>query len=263
MTTSGGFAPYFGTELRRLRERLGWNREQFSDRLPWSVWTISSVEQGRRKPPPGLGEHADMLFGLPGVMTNLGVKAQDDSSPFGDFVDLEQRSDGVRMYDMRLIPGLLQTEAYARAVNQRQGQYVSPDDLEHAIEMRLQRQRILNGEAPTTLHAILDEAVLCRRIGDAEVMRAQLRALTVRRQHVTIQILPFWAGTNEFVGGPLTLLHIPGEPDVAYADGWAHGLVIDTPAEVLRAERAFEQLAALALPPDMSVEIIQAYVEEL
>lgn len=263
MTTSGGFAPYFGTELRRLRERLGWNREEFSDRLPWSVWTISSVEQGRRKPPPGLGEHADILFDLPGVMTNLGVKAQEDGTPFGDFVDLQQRAGSIGLFEMRVVPGLLQTEGYARAINVVPGRPLLPEELDRVVQTRMRRQEILHGERPTTLHAIIDEAVLCRRIGDTNVMRDQLLALTTPRPNVVVQVLPFSAGTHDSLIGPLTIMQLPGEPDVAYTDSWASGQVIDTPAEVHRAHKAFEQIAALALPPDMSVEMIQAYVEEL
>jgi hypothetical protein len=263
VTTSGGFAPYFGTELRRHRERMGWKREELAERLPWSVWTITSVEQGRRKPPPGLGEHADILFGLPGVMTGLGKQAQNDSTPFGDFVDLEQRATSIRLYDMRVVPGLLQTEAYARAVNQIPGRSISANDLERLVQIRMRRQQILDREQPPHLHAIIDEAVVCRRIGSTGVMRDQLDALTRPRKNVTVQILPFSAGANDFISGPLTILRLPDEPDVAFADNWAHGLVIDTPAEVLRAEQSFEQLAALALPPDMSAEMIHAHAEEV
>jgi len=262
VTTSGGFAPYFGTELRRHRERLGWNREEFSNRLPWSVWTISSVEQGRRKPPPGLGEHADMLFGLPGVMTNLGLKAQDDN-PLVDFVSLEERADSIRVFDMRVVPGLLQTPAYVRAINQVPTWCIPPEELDQLVEKRMQRQEILNRERPTILHAILDEAVLCRRIGSAEVMREQLGALIQPRQNVTVQVLPFTAGQNDAVGGPIRILRLRDEPEIAFADGWARGLIIDTPAEIFRATQAFEHIAGLALTPDMSVEMIQAHMEEM
>lgn len=263
MTTSGGFAPYFGTELRRHRERMGWKREEFADRLPWSVWTITSVEQGRRKPPPGLGEHADILFGLPGVMTGLGRQAQEDSTPFGDFVDLQQRATSIGLFDMRVVPGLLQTKAYARAINEVPGSVLPPGELDRLIQIRMRRQEILGGETPTTLHAIVDEAVLCRRIGTAEIMHSQLTALITPRPSVMLQVLPFSAGTHNSLVGPLTIMRLPDEPDVAYADGWARGQVIDTPAEVFRAQEAFEQLTALALPPDMSAEMIQAYAEEI
>ena len=185
------------------------------------------------------------------------------SGGFAPFVDLEQRSDGVRLYDMRIVPGLLQIEPYARAVNAVPGRPLPPAELDRLIQIRMRRQEILHGERPTTLHAIIDEAVLCRRIGDANVMRDQLLALTTPRPDVVIQVLSFSAGTHDSLVGPLTIMQLPDEPDVAYTDSWATGQVIDTPAEVYRAQKAFEQLAALALPPDMSVEMIQAYVEEL
>jgi hypothetical protein len=263
VTTSGGFAPYFGTELRRHRERLGWKCEELAERLPWSIWTIRSIEQGRRKPPPGLGEHVDVLFELPGVMTSLAERAREDSSPFGDFVDLEQHATSIGVYDMRLVPGLLQTEAYARAINEVPGHTHSPAEIGALVQKRMRRQEIFDRDRPPSLHAIIDEAVLCRRIGDPQTMRDQLSALVSPRPSVTIQVLPFSAGAHESLGGPLIILHLPDEPAAAYADGWARGQVIDTPAEVFRAQRTFEQLAALALPPEMSVEMIASYAEEI
>ncbi len=263
MTASGGFTSYFGTELRRHRERLGWAREELADRVPWSVWTITSIEQGRRKPPPGFGEHTDALFGLPGVMAGLAEQAREDSTPFGDLLELEQQASSIGEYDMRIVPGLLQTEAYARAINQVPGRSLSPNEIERLVRIRIQRQEIFDRESPTRLHSIIDEAVLCRRIGDSDVMRGQLTALTTPRPSVTVQVLPLSVGSHDSVGGPLIIMRLPDEPDVAYADGWARDQVIDTAAEVFRAQQAFEQLAALALPPDMSTEMIQAYAEEV
>ncbi|MEV5746265.1 helix-turn-helix transcriptional regulator [Actinoallomurus sp. NPDC052308] len=262
MANSSGFVSYFGTELRRHRERMGWPREQLAERVPWSVWTVASVEQGRRKPPPGLGEHADALFNLPGVMAELSKKAQDDSSPFGDFVDPEQRALSIRLFDMRVVPGLLQTPAYARALNQMPGRELPPQELDGVVRRRMERQQILDRENAPTLHTVIDEAVLCRRIGDCQVMREQLAALCRSRPNVTVQVLPFSAGSHDAVTGPITLMRLPDEPDVAYADGWPEGQLIDTPAEVFRAQQAFEQVATLALPPDLTREMIQAYLEE-
>lgn len=262
MATSTGFVSYFGAELRRHRERMGWQREELAERVPWSVWTVTSVEQGRRKPPPGLGEHLDALFNLPGVLTALAQSARDDRTPFGDRLDLEQRAVHIREYDHRVVPGLLQTRAYADAVNRSPGDGMSDEEIKRAIDTRLSRQRILDGDHPTVLHAVIDEAVLCRRIGDSQGMREQFLALTTRRSNITVQVLPFSAGAHDSLVGPLSIMRIPDEPDVAYTDGWAGGQVIDTPAEVLRVQQAFEQLVALALPPTMSAEMIQAYAEE-
>jgi transcriptional regulator with XRE-family HTH domain len=194
MANSSGFVSYFGTELRRHRERRGWQRDQLADRVPWSIWTITSVEQGRRKPPPGFGEHVDALFNLPGVMTELAKRAQKDPTPFGDRLEIEQRAGSICEYDMRLVPGLLQTEGYARAVHQARRRTLSSEEIERLVELRMQRQEIFEREHPPILHAIIDEAVLGRRIGDAATVREQLAALTVPRQSVTIQVLPLSAG---------------------------------------------------------------------
>ncbi|GAB3960567.1 hypothetical protein GCM10029978_010190 [Actinoallomurus acanthiterrae] len=196
-------------------------------------------------------------------MTELAKKAQDDSSRFGDFVDLEQRALSVRLFDGRVVPGLLQTPAYARAINQVPGRAIAPEELDRVVRMRMERQRILDRENPPALHVVIDEAVLCRRIGDYGVMREQLASLCEARPNVTIQVLPFSAGNHDAMVGPITIMRLPDEPDVAYADAWPEGQIIDTPAEVFRAQQAFEQIATLALPPDLSKEMIQAYLEEV
>jgi hypothetical protein len=263
VTTSGGFAPCFGTELRRHRERLGWKCDDLAERLPWSIWTVRSIEQGRRKPPPGLGEHADALFNLPGVMTSLAEKAREDSSPFGDLVELQERAISISEYDMRLVPGLLQTEAYVRSINQAVNRHLRPEEIERLVEVRIRRQKIFEREQPPTLHAIIDEAVLYRQVGGPGTMRAQLSALVATRPYVTVQVLPLSTGAHQSIDGPLTIMRLPDEPDVAYADGWARGQVIDTPEEVFRAQQAFAQIAALALPPDISAELIEACMEEV
>jgi hypothetical protein len=91
-------------------------------------------------------------------------------------------------------------------------------------------------------------------------MHDQFAALTAPRESVTIQVLPFSAGVHDSLGGPLIILRLPNEPDVVYADGSARGQVVDTQAEVFRAQEAFDQLATLALPPDMSAEVISVRV---
>lgn len=263
MTTFGGFTRYFGDELRRHRDRMGWTRADLAERMPWSAWTIKSIERGQRKPPPGFGEHCDALFGLPGDMTALAKEAQEDDSPFGDFRDLEHRATSIRIFDARLVPGLLQTEGYARTIQRMRRPSPADAEVERLVQVRLARQQILQREEPPTMHAVLDEAVIARRIGTPEVMHQQLATLLTPSRNVTLQVLLLSAGAHDCADGPLTVLRLPNEPDIAYADGWAGGHLLDTPAEVFRAQQSFEQLAALALPPEMSLATIATYMEKL
>jgi DNA-binding XRE family transcriptional regulator len=265
MPNFGGFTRYFGRELRRLREYKGWSREDLAEHLPWSVWTITSVERGDRKPPPGIGEHVDMLFGLPGCMASLEKAARDDPTPFGDFVGLEQRATSMCLFDARLVPGLFQIEAYARAVQRAVRPPLPTKEVERLVRERMDRRQVLNREGLSAVHVIIDESVLYRRVGGWEVMRDQLAALVeaAQRPNVTLQVLPVAAGEYDALAGPIILLRLPDEPEVSYAEGYAPGQLLDTPAEVFRTRQSFQQLAALALPPDISVEMIQACVKDL
>lgn len=249
---------FFGDELSRYRAAKGWTQDELAGRLGWSPSLVSSVEQGRRKPPYGLGEQADAVLHLPGVLTRLADRARRDTTAFGDLLDLEARATLIRIFDSRVVPGLLQTPEYARVIIDAADMDSSPEQVDEQA-----RARMLRKENAPPLHVVLDEAVLCRVIGDERVMREQLGELAAPRRSVTIQVLPFASGAHAAVEGPLRVMRIPDEPDVAYADGWSRGQVVDHPGEVLRAQRAFDHVAAVALPPDVSAELIQAYAEEL
>ena len=143
----------------------------------------------------------------------------------------------IRVYDMRLIPGLLQTEAYIRAVNQTPGRNLPPGEVDRLVQMRMRRQEILDRDQPPVLHTIIDEAVLSRRIGDARVMRDQLTTLTTH-QTALIQVLPLIVGRDDpgIRGGDMTTMpewqkstrSAQGESECVEVAVWSGELLTDS-----------------------------------
>lgn len=256
-----GLGAYFGNEVRLLRDAMGWTRDELAGKLGWSPSLLASIERGRRRPQDGFGERCDEVFGLPGMLTRLATRVRADTTPYGDLKELEPRAIDIREFDARFVPGLLQTADYARelirAIDDPQ-----PDVLERETNERVERQHILGGENAPRLHVVVAEEALRRMVGSPRVMRDQLIVLCEPSRRVIVQVLPVGAGAHPAMAGPLRLMRFAEEPDAVFVDGWTRGQLVENPAEIARAQRAFDLVAAVALSPKASVELIRVCVEE-
>ena len=224
-----------GAHLRRLREAQGVSREDAGWEIRASESKISRMELGR----VGFKERdvADLLslYGVDDAdeRDRLLTLARQANSPgwwhrYGDvlpswfqsYLGLEASAALIRTYEVQFVPGLLQTEGYARAVVLLGHGRARPEEIDRRVALRLQRQAILDRDEPVQLWAVVDEAVLRRPIGGTEVMRAQLEALleATARPNVRLQIVPFTAGGHSAAGGAYTILRFPDQelPDVVY-----------------------------------------------
>jgi hypothetical protein len=179
----------------------------------------------------------------------------------GNFVGLEQEASSMRAWEPLVLPGLLQTEAYMRAL-MRSGRSSDPERVvDRRVALRLKRQGRLRGAGTLKLSAVVDEAVVRRTIGGPAVMEQQLRSLIDAAQlpNVTFQILPFDAGEHPFLGGPAALLEFreSTHPDVVYLEGLAGDLYEEQPSEVGRYRDEFERLSAMALDARLSLKMIE------
>jgi transcriptional regulator with XRE-family HTH domain len=267
------------SELRRLRERAGLTIEQAADQLGegWSRFKVARIEQAKTKPTiAGITAMLD-LYGDGGTREALLKLAKDAWrrgwwTDYGDvfqgsYVALEDDAARIDEWSPQVIPGLLQTDEYAREVI-RAGRPGDEASVQRRVMARMTRKALLGRTDPPApeLTAILDEAALRRPIGGRDVMRAQLHALldAGRRPNVTIRVLPFDVGTHAGLDGPFIVLGFPEEiaPDVAYVgtrigDGYAES------AEIVRRLKVdFENLQAAALSPEGSTEFIVALTEE-
>jgi hypothetical protein len=180
----------------------------------------------------------------------------------GDFVGLEDGASQMSAWEPIVVPGLLQTEGYIRALMHSGRSVDPPEQLDRRVALRLKRQGRLRGPRPLELHALVDESVVRRMIGGDDVMAGQLRHLieTAQLPNVTLQILPFNAGEHPFLGGSAALLKFRESThlDVVYLEGLAGDFYEEQPSEVARYREEFDRLSARALDHRMTIKMIES-----
>jgi len=270
-----------GAHLRRLREAQGVSREDAGWEIRASESKISRMELGR----VGFKERdiADLLT-LYGVdddeeRERLLTLAHQANTPgwwhrFGDvlpswfqsYLGLEASAALVRTYEVQFVPGLLQTEDYARAVVLLGHGRAQAEEIDRRVALRMRRQEILDRADPVQLWAVMDEAVLRRPIGSPAVMRAQLEALLVAtsRPNVRLQVIPFHAGGHSAAGGAFSILRFPDQelPDVVYIEQLTSALYLDKRDDVDHYFAAIERLCVEADPPDRTPDILRSLLTE-
>ncbi|WP_326610750.1 helix-turn-helix transcriptional regulator [Streptomyces scopuliridis] len=254
---------HFGAEVRLERERLDISRAELGKAACCSYSLVAKIEAGRRVPPLDFAEACDQMFPHSnGRFARLWPLALRWAFPpwFRRYVELEWTATAISMFHPQLVPGLVQTEEYARAVL-RTGR---PSNLEDLVTARMERQRVLAREVPTRLWIILDEGVLRRPIGGKHVMREQLkqlRALAETPRHV-VQVIPKTIAAYPGSGSPFGLLSFSEGSDVVHVDGFPKGYVLADPDDVAAAYDAYDLLKATALPPDESASEIGSILKE-
>jgi transcriptional regulator with XRE-family HTH domain len=270
-----------GGHLRQLREEAGITTERAAAVIRGSHSKISRMEHGR----VGFKERdiADLLT-LYGVTVGdereaLLKLARGSSLPgwwqsYSDilphwvepYFGLEAAASFIREYELQFVPGLLQTEAYARAVI-RLGTSVNEDEINRRAQARVSRQEILRRAAPPKIWAVMDESALHRMIGGPEVMREQLRHLLDMCDHpaVTVQILPFSAGAHRAMGGAFTILRYnePDLRDVVFIEQLTSALYLDKQAEVDSYLEVIEEVCLQAEPSARTPDILKSVLSSL
>ncbi|MGW0615144.1 helix-turn-helix domain-containing protein [Streptomyces sp. NPDC002788] len=256
----------YGVKLRKLRIRAGFTQRRLGDKIPIAHSRIAQFELGKETPPEDVNARLDAILGADGDLIDLWGHIK--RTPIPDwarkFVEYEAKATRMLKYMAQAVPGLLQTEAYARALLRISRPRDTDAEVEELVTARLARQAILERSAPPLLWCILDEAVLRRPVGGRAVMREQLAHVLrmARTPHVVVQVLPFGQGEHPVMGGSLTLLGFERGPDVAYTEGSHSGELVETPEEVAEYALAYDLLQAKALPPDESLAVIRSAMEE-
>jgi len=175
-------------------------------------------------------------------------------------VDLESAATLIRTYEGQLVPGLLQTEDYLRAMIGGARPDTSPEEIQRRVALRLTRQTLLERADAPRLWAVVDEAALRRPVGGAEVMRAQLERLidATKLPNVVLQILPFGAGAHPAMVGAFSILRFPDEelPDAVYLEHLTSALYLNKREEVDQYLHVMENVCIHSAPPDNTVEIL-------
>ena len=181
---------------------------------------------------------------------------------FRPWVELEQDATSFRWYEPLLVPGLLQTEGYARAVLGT-GALLAPAEVDEIVASRIARQRVLDRDDPPQLVAVIDEVVLRRPVGDGSVMVGQLRHLAAVAgwEHVQVRVIPADGPWHTGLAGPFILGRLPDGTELAYLDNQLRGQVVTDPVDVASLGRRWESVTGEALPRRRSIELIREVAE--
>lgn len=262
----GTVAEYFISELRRHRHRAGLSQSQLARRISYSAGLVSMVETGQRAAGRDFTERCDEVLDTGGALLRMWPLLAQDVHPrwFQPFVGLEAEAEALHEFEVLAVPGLLQTEAYARA-NLAVGWPPKPrHELEQTLVARLARQRIMGRDEPPMLWFIIDESVLLRPFGDSAVMAEQLWHLVslLREPYARLAILPMGKSGRAAVDGAFTVLEMPDNDHLAYVEGPASGRLIVDPSDVRRCERTFDAIRAQALSVEDSAALIVRTIGE-
>jgi transcriptional regulator with XRE-family HTH domain len=243
----------FADEMKAAREQRGWSQADLADQIPYSLSTISMVEALHRVPTRDLAGHLDKAFGTPGTFAQMEGRLRDLPFPasFRPFAAYEAEATALYVFEHSLVPGLLQTPGYARAVLATRPN-TAEDEIDNLVAARLARQEVLIREdpPPPLLWALIDEGVLYRPVASAEVMHDQLMHLVEmsRRPNITIQVLPYSAGGHTGLLGAFTVADLDGNPGTVNVEDITDGRVFEDPGMVSRVTLRYKSLQSEALP---------------
>ncbi|WP_328503325.1 helix-turn-helix transcriptional regulator [Streptomyces sp. NBC_00457] len=252
----------FGAVVQALREHAGLSREEFGERVGLSKHTVASVELGRRMPDPTFAERSEGVLGNTGAVRNAAkhlARQPGLAAWFRRWAQLEATAITLYTYECRLIPGLLQTEAYARTLFTNQLPPLSDEQIEAQWVARAERQRLLRERPNTAFAFILEEHLFRRRTGGAEVTREPIdHVLEISElRNVEIQIMPTEQETHAGLDGPMRLLETPENKWFAYCEGQESGQFIADPKVVSMLQMRYARMRSQALTLKDSMSLLQ------
>ncbi|MFE4577456.1 helix-turn-helix domain-containing protein [Streptomyces chartreusis] len=258
-----------GRTLKFLREKEGKSLGQLADETGYDKSYLSRLESGQRLSKAAVMEDLDAYYGTADQLIRLWHDARKDviKDKYKGFMELEATARVMWMFQLR-VPGLLQTEDYARAVlsglSGAQTTAGNGEEVEEQVALRLGRQELLHRDPPPSVRVILDEGALRRRVPDAKVWADQLSHLLEAAElpNVRLQVLPFTAGVHDLMDSHLWLFwQRTGDP-VAYVEGNGFGEVIDDPDKVLSIRLSYDLVRDAALTPAESTAFVTRLLEE-
>ncbi|UKY50110.1 helix-turn-helix domain-containing protein [Streptomyces inhibens] len=258
----------FGRDIRQVRLARKLTQKHLGKATGYSEGYVSKVESGTLLPRPSekFAKGCDTVFGTGELFAGLLRRIDEGDHPswFVPHLNLERKASRILDYSASLVMGILQTEAYARAVFRASHPREDADLIEGRVAARLRRRELFELDAPPLLWVILHEACLRTVVGDAEILAGQLEYLlkAVTSPHIDLQVLPFSAGAPGAHTRPFTLLTFEKHPTVLYADGPQGGKLYDSPATVALHYDSYDRLRAHALSPGGSLALIKSLVKE-
>ncbi|MFC0039537.1 helix-turn-helix domain-containing protein [Actinomadura rayongensis] len=255
---------FFIFHMKRLRDEHGLSQDALAERVDYTGKYIGMVETKRRRPSRKLAKKLDVVFGLPMFFEALLPRiAEEVGLPpgFWEYVDEEGRATLIRIYDQFIVPGLFQTEEYAREVLKAGRR---PDRLEELVQTRLERQAVLEGEEPPTVIVVLEENAIRKVVGSREITRRQLEAILKWSQEPNITFYVVQAEAQSFPETSFVMLGFNDSQDVGYQDSiGGRGTLTEAGPAVTEMAVGFELIREVALSAADSAQLIREVMESL
>ncbi|MDI3408846.1 helix-turn-helix domain-containing protein [Streptomyces cavernicola] len=255
----------FGARLRKSREERGWRQDELAERTGYSDKHISATETGRRPPTLRFSRALDAAFGFTGTAESFErtwgeIRTGILLEGFPEYLGQEAHAAEVRLFEVGLIPGPLQTREYAQALADsavKRG-LITPDQADERVSLLMKRQAKLVRPQPPLVIAVLDESCVRRPVGGSAVMDAQLASLTefAEQPHTMLQIVPYAVGEYRPLDRLVNLLTLQDRSVVSYVESETQGNLDRTLASVLPLVKAYHQLQAVSLSQTASVDMI-------
>lgn len=255
----------YGEELKLRRIAAGLTQEVLGEMVVCSPTLISHYEAGRRLPSPEDAQRIDRALGTDGFfarwLEDLDSKYADH---FASVAELETQATLIQQFALSLVPGLLQTEGYARALFQAVSPNYRPDEVDKDVVIRTARARILDGPLAPVLWTMMDEAVLRRQVGGPQVMAEQLNKIADMAEagRLRLHVLPFGTGAHSLQEGLASLMSFADAQPVAYVEGYLTGNLMDDPAMVKTCRTVYDLALSDAMSHQDSLALVRAVAEE-
>lgn len=258
---------FFGAELKRRRENAGITQVELGSRVFVSGGYIGQFEQAIRKPQRDVAERIDEALQTDGIFERMWrqlIKEQRYADYFAHAAELERLATKISDWEPSVIPGLLQTPTYTKALVVATHPFATDEFIEERVTARGERSEILKDATRPEYWAIVHETVLRMPVGGPQVTAEALEhvATLARRRKVVLQVLPFSAEAPAN-NGSLRLMEFDDAPPTAYTETSFSGSLLDDPAVVKRASRAYDLIRGAALSPDASLALIESAAEDL
>ncbi|MGW8351886.1 helix-turn-helix domain-containing protein [Streptomyces wedmorensis] len=264
---AAGILQVFGRQLKRFREWAELERPEFGAMAGYSASTIAAYEQGRRIPPAKFIDQADELLGARGILKEMKEEVARAQYPafFRGAAKLEKEAVELHVYAVQAVPGLLQTEEYARAVFAMWLPLLDEATIEERVAARLERQAIFSRVPMPTISFVIEDSMLGRPLGGREVMRGQLEQilLAAQRRNVSIQVMPTRLEEHAGLGGSFTLIETKEARRMAYVEAHQDSRLYTERKSVREFEERYGLLRAQALTPRESLDVIEKALGEV
>ncbi|GHB57188.1 transcriptional regulator [Streptomyces xanthochromogenes] len=266
---SANVPSFYGAELRYKREAAGLTLEQLAEGSFRGVPFLSQIERGERRMPLDLAKHVDDRLGTDGFFQRRcedarRAKQSGHAEYFADVAEMEPVAETIEEWAPAVVPGLLQTKAYASKVIRTGRPWLQAGTVDKQLRVRMERNALWKRENPPAFWAILHESLISRPLLPPEEMAEQLDCISdvVTSARGILQVLPETTSAHPLMMGMVKLMTFPDAPALAYTEGVHSGQLIDYPALVKDYRRSYDLLRAAALPPEVSLSLLRDAAED-